>query len=309
MSSASYASFTGLAILEFPRKITTKGLVFDASFYLGLPERQSVLASLRLFNQNDEVFSDIGLYFVYTTVIIPSTLRLLLLLTLILVLKIAQMDPSIEVFTGEGSGSPYTPDEFSLVGDIQFLFYLGVPSEAGIDYRKPPYIHICGPAFDVNIPAATFSVTAEQYTGAFRDVQKAAAQNGQRVAKSLSLSTICTIQDSARYENNKKPVPYNKRFVMVAGNITGMTSVLENDKIKDSYRVDVGNVVFLGTYVAPATPATNSAAASSSTSTPASGKRAKRWSYDTPVGGLKRKNPDADDGRSSGPPSSPSPLA
>ncbi|KAF7372514.1 hypothetical protein MVEN_00113300 [Mycena venus] len=255
MSSASYASFTGLAILEFPRKITTKGLVFDASFYLGLPERQSVLASLRLFNQNDEVFSDIGLYFVYTT--------------------IAQMDPSIEVFTGEGSGSPYTPDEFSLVGDIQFLFYLGVPSEAGIDYRKPPYIHICGPAFDVNIPAATFSVTAEQYTGAFRDVQKAAAQNGQRVAKSLSLSTICTIQDSARYENNKKPVPYNKRFVMVAGNITGMTSVLENDKIKDSYRVDVGNVVFLGTYVAPATPATNSGAASSSTSTPASGKRAK----------------------------------
>ncbi|KAF7339079.1 hypothetical protein MVEN_01984300 [Mycena venus] len=287
MSSASYASFTGLAILEFPRKITTKGLVFDASFYLCLPERQSVLASLRLFNQNDEIFSDIGLYFVYTT--------------------IAQMDPSIEVFTGEGSGSPYTPDEFSLVGDIQFLFYLGVPSEAGIDYRKPPYIHICGPAFDVNIPAATFSVTAEQYTGAFRDVQKAAAKNGQTAAKSLSLSTICTIQDSARYENNKKPVPYNKRFVMVAGNITGMTSVLENDKIKDSYRVDVGNVVFLGTYVAPATPATNSAAASSSTSTPSSGKRAKRWSYDTPVDGLKRKNPDADDGRSSGPPSSSSP--
>ncbi|KAF7330326.1 hypothetical protein MVEN_02470800 [Mycena venus] len=289
MSSASYASFTGLAILEFPRKITAKGLVFDASF-----------------TSNDEIFSDIGLYFVYTTVIItpaPSNSRTYSGFE-------DRPDGSFhQVFTGEGSGSP-TPIPW---WGYSILFYLGVPSEAGIDYRKPPYIHICGPAFDVNIPAATFSVTAEQYRVLW-DVQKAAAKNGQTAASesfhfSLSFHYLILSKVPLPFyhlhhsgfrplRKQQEPVPYNKRFVMVAGNITGMTSVLENDKIKDSYRVDVGNVVFLGTYVAPATPATM--------------RGCLFVHFDAGFGeagqALVVRHPDADDGRSSGPPSSPSPL-
>ncbi|KAJ7939227.1 hypothetical protein B0H13DRAFT_1850963 [Mycena leptocephala] len=201
MSSSSYASFAALTVLENPRKIIQKNL------YLGTPEHESIVASLRYFNTKNEVFPDVGLYFVYTTV--------------------AQMDPSIEVFTGDGSGSDLTPNEFSLVGDIQF-----------------------------------------------------------------------------------KPLPFNKRFIMAAGPITGMTSTLDNGKIKESYHVDIENVVFLGTYVAPATPAANSSVPSSSTPKTTSGNRLKRWSYDTPASNLKRhKGSDAEgDGSSSAAPSSPSPL-
>ncbi|KAF8173945.1 hypothetical protein K438DRAFT_1771809 [Mycena galopus ATCC 62051] len=221
MSSSSYASFAALSILQNPRKMTSKGYVFDASFCLGLPERKSIVASLRYFNAKDEVFPELGLYFVYTTV--------------------AHMHPSIEAFTGDESGSNYEPGDFSL------LIFLGLPSETEIDYHQPPYVHICGSAFNVDVLTATYSVTAEQYTGTFRDLQK--KQTGSL------LSTVWIIPDSPRYENIKKPVPYNKHFVMVTGNITGMTSVLENDQVNDSFRISVDNVVFLGTYVPPATPA------------------------------------------------------
>ncbi|KAJ7041736.1 hypothetical protein C8F04DRAFT_1176827 [Mycena alexandri] len=292
MSSSSYASLAGLAVLENPRKITKKGLVIDATFYLGAADRQSILASLRYFNSKDEVFPEVGLYFVYTT---HS--------------KVAQMDPSVEVFTGEESGSELTPDDFALVRDIQFLFHLGHPSEAGIDYRQRPYAHICGAAFNVDVPSATFSVTADQYTGAFREMQKKTI--GAPAAKSV-FSTICTIQDSPRYENIKKPVPFNKRFIMATGLITGLTSTLDNGKVKESYHVDVENIVFLGNYVPPATPAGNSPVPSSSTMKSAPGTRLKRWSYDNlDKDPKRRKSSDAEgegDGSSSAAPSSPSPV-
>ncbi|KAJ6488786.1 hypothetical protein C8R45DRAFT_1097141 [Mycena sanguinolenta] len=282
MSTSTYASFAALAVLENPRKITAKGLVFDGSFFSGLPEPQpkSLVASLRYFNAKDEAFPELGLYFVYAT--------------------LAQMDPAIEVFTGEGSGSDMKPDDFHLVGDIQFLFHLGHPGETSIDYRQVPYVHICGPALNADQAAATFTVTAEPYTSAFRELQKKAGLKKAASGPKSLFSAACKIHDSARYDGGKKPVPFNRRFVMAAGKITGMSSTLENGKVNDTYQIAVENIVFLGNYVPPATPSVNSPVPSSSTSTTTPANRLKRWSYDTPVANsLKRQKSDADDDGSS----------
>ncbi|KAJ7437678.1 hypothetical protein B0H11DRAFT_2361419 [Mycena galericulata] len=282
---------TALAILENPRQTAGKGLVFDGSFYLGLEGHESIVASLRYFNRTDQGFPDVGLYFVYTTV--------------------AQMDPSVEVFAGTQE-EDRKAEEFSLVGDIQFLFYLGAPNEVAIDYRQRPYLHICCTAFNVDVPTATFSVMAEPYTAAFREMQKANKNATGSVAKSL-FATNCIIPDSRRYDNVKKPVPYNKRYVMVTGHLTGVTSKLDDDNIKDFYCINVENIAFLGTQVTAANTAGDSPAPAL-TPTPAStNKPHKRWSYDTPINNVKRKKVagsevDGGDGSSSAGPSSPSPA-
>lgn len=59
------------------------------------------------------------------------------------------------------------------------LFYLGHPDEVDIDTRRRPYVHICGAAFNSNEQAATFSVDADQYTSAIRELQKQAKEAGQ----------------------------------------------------------------------------------------------------------------------------------
>jgi hypothetical protein len=69
MSSSSYASLTGLTVLENPRQTTTMGLIFDANFFLGGKSTRSILASLQYFNANKTKFLDVSVYFVYATVI------------------------------------------------------------------------------------------------------------------------------------------------------------------------------------------------------------------------------------------------
>ncbi|KAJ7732050.1 hypothetical protein DFH07DRAFT_968533 [Mycena maculata] len=282
---------TALAILENPRQTVGKGLVFDGSFYLGLEGRESIVASLRYFNRTDQGFPEVGLYFVYTTV--------------------AQMDPSVEVFAGT-EPEDRKAEEYSLVGDIQFLFYLGAPDEVDIDYRQRPYLHICGAAFNVDVPTATFSVMAEPYTAAFREMQKANRNATGSVAKSL-FATNCIIPDSRRYDNVKKPVPYNKRYVMVTGHLTGVTSKLDDDNIKDFYCINVENIAFLGTQVTAANTAGDSPAPALTPTPAPTNKARKRWSYDTPINNVKRKKVAGSevgggDGSSSAGPSSPSPA-
>ncbi|KAJ7042294.1 hypothetical protein C8F04DRAFT_1252266 [Mycena alexandri] len=293
MSSASYASLVGLAVLENPRKISEKGLTlaFDATWYLGASDREAIVGSLRYFNSKSDKYPEVGLYFVYTTV--------------------SHMDLAIEVHTGGESGSELTPADYNVVGDIQFLTYLGHPAETEIDFRQRPYAHICGAAFNIDVPTATFSVTAEQYTSAFRELQKKTPG-----APKSTFSAVLTIQNSPRYEVAKKPVPYKNRFVMATGYVTGITSKFDNAKVVDSFHIDVENVAFLGMngVTQPAVPSTPALGTPGSAGKVKSGVN-KRWNFDTPVNAAKRRKTLDDDegagvGDSSGAgPSSPAPSS
>ncbi|KAJ6462015.1 hypothetical protein C8R47DRAFT_1202285 [Mycena vitilis] len=296
MSSSSYASVFALSVLENPRQTTIKGLVFDAHFYLGGPSQESTMASLRYFNGNDTSFPQVGVYFVYATV--------------------AQHDPSsgVDLLLGE---SEYNPTEYSLVGDIQFLFHLGSPEDIGLDMCQRPYVHLSGVAMNSNAQTATWTVDADQYTSAIREVQKSAKEKGEPVPRSL-FPANCIIQNSQRYTHAKKPVPFNKRYFMLAGYLTDISSKLDNSgKVNDRFCVDVENISFLGMLTPGATGGTvaDSPAASSSTSSPGGTPGpSKRWSYASVGKGKRRRmsSPGPEDA-SSGPagpssgPSSPSP--
>ncbi|KAJ7508136.1 hypothetical protein B0H11DRAFT_2271066 [Mycena galericulata] len=222
---------------------------------------------------------------------------------------------SLRYFNRTDQGFP----EVGLYFVYTTLFYLGAPDEVDIDYRQRPYLHICGAAFNVDVPTATFSVMAEPYTAAFREMQKANRNATGSVAKSL-FATNCIIPDSHRYDNVKKPVPYNKRYVMVTGHLTGVTSKLDDDNIKDFYCINVENIAFLGTQLTAANTAGDSPAPALTPTPAPTNKARKRWSYDTPINNVKRKKVagsevkgagsevDGGDGSSSAGPSSPSPA-
>ncbi|KAJ7036387.1 hypothetical protein C8F04DRAFT_1394265 [Mycena alexandri] len=221
------------------------------------------MGSLRYFNKNDTEFAPVGLYFAYITV--------------------AQLDPlsSVELFIDPDSETKYegrhwTKINYTFVGDIQFLFYLGHPDEAGLDPNQRAYVHICGVALNPNVDTATFTVDADQYTSAVRDAQKEAKANNKPLPKSF-FPTSCTIRDSPRYEHVKKPVPFNKRYVMLAGYLTDITSSLSGNTVKDTFCVDVENICFLGS----ATGGTTITPVASTPSSSSSGGSRKRWNYST----------------------------
>ncbi|KAJ7638113.1 hypothetical protein B0H17DRAFT_1149254 [Mycena rosella] len=298
MSSASYASIAGLTVMENPRSTTTKGVVFDGNFYVGTESCQSLLVLLRYFNGSGMEFSSTPtLYFVYAT--------------------IAQMDVNRELNTSKINlyQSDLEPADYSLVGDIQIIIPLGSPADLGIDPRQRAYVHLCGAVFNPNGDTATFSLDADQYTASFRETQKEAKDKHQPVPRSY-FPADCIIPDSPRYANTKKPVPFNKRFVMLTGYITGVTSTLEKT-VKERFCIDVDNIAFLGSQTAPAisgSAGASSPASFSSTSVITTVGR-KRWSYDTqtPVNnGKRRKTETSPEPAGSSSPvasgSSPSPL-
>ncbi|KAJ7367129.1 hypothetical protein DFH08DRAFT_949114 [Mycena albidolilacea] len=130
-----------------------------------------------------------------------------------------------------------------------------------------------------NADTATWSMEADQYTVAIWDIQKEAKDSGKVQLRSFFPAT-CTILDSSHYTlstKTKKPVPFDKHYVMVAGFLTDITSVLDttDSKIKDCFCIEVGNVAFLRSQVTPATGGSvKNSLTSMATPTPKQG-----WSY------------------------------
>ncbi|KAJ7077373.1 hypothetical protein B0H15DRAFT_805192 [Mycena belliarum] len=265
MTSHSYSSISGVAVLENPRQTSAKGLAFDGHLYVGGKSCQSLLMLLRYFNANDTEFPPVPtMYYIYATV--------------------AQMDTTakIELFSDDQAA------DYTLVGDIQVIIPIGPPSEVEIDSRQRAYVHLCGAASNPNMDMATFSLDIEQYTSSFRDVQKLAKEKKEKAPKSL-FAANCVIRDSPRYTYIRKPVPFNKRFVMLTGYLVDVDSTLDitGIKVKQRICVDVENIAFLGQ--APLTAGSSESDPAASTSTPAGSNGRKRWSYDTPVPDNKRR--------------------
>ncbi|KAJ7821554.1 hypothetical protein B0H14DRAFT_2599175 [Mycena olivaceomarginata] len=256
MTSASYASITGLTVLENPRKTSAKGLVFDGFFYLGTESRESIMASLRYFNANGTDFPPVGVYFLYATT------------------RSGMFNANTKIMLWSGM--------------FQFLHLIGTPDEVDFDMHQRAYVHLAGAAMNPNTDTATWSMEADQYTAAIRDIQKEAKDSGKVQPRSFFPAT-CTIPDSSRYTSStktKKPVPFNKHYVMVAGFLTDITSVLDttDSKIKDRFCIEVGNVAFLGSQITPATGGSvKNSLTSMATPTPKQG-----WSYSAGGKGKKR---------------------
>ncbi|KAJ7482768.1 hypothetical protein FB451DRAFT_1170625 [Mycena latifolia] len=290
MTSSSYASITDLTVMENPRQTTTKGFAFDANFFVGSSTCPSLLALLRFFNANNITFpTSPTLYYIYATV--------------------AKMDASagIDLFNSDLKATDY-----ALVGDIQFIIPLGVPGDLDIDTRQRPYVHLAGVALKPDFNATTFTIDSDQYTSSFREAQKVAKDKKEPVCGRSFFPADCIIHDSPRYAIIKKPIPFNRHFVMFTGYIAGISSSLENSEIKERFCIDVENVAFLGTSnLAQASTTKDSPAASSSVSTPVTASGRTHWSYDTPVAGANKRrktsSPPPTEGGSSSPPRSSSP--
>ncbi|KAJ7671026.1 hypothetical protein B0H17DRAFT_1209171 [Mycena rosella] len=260
MSSASYTSIAGLTVMENPCSTTTKGVVFDGNFYVSTESCQSLLVLLCYFNSSQRN----GISFN------PNT--------------IAQMDVNRELNTSKINlyQSDLEPADYSLVGDIQIIIPLGSPADLGIDPHQRAYVHLCGAVFNPNGDTTTFSLDADQYTVSFREAQKEAKDKHQPVPRSY-FPADCIIPDSPHYANTKKPIPFNKRFVMLTGYITGVISTLKKT-VKECFCIDLDNIAFLESQTASAISgsagASSPAALFSSTSVITAVGR-KCWSYDT----------------------------
>ncbi|KAK7046502.1 hypothetical protein R3P38DRAFT_3175781 [Favolaschia claudopus] len=264
MASSSYASLTGVIVLEKPRVVAGKTFVFDGHYYLGTDSQESILASLRYFNHSNIEFPDVGVYFTYAT--------------------IAKMDvdAGLNLFLEEGSN--VQPHDYALVGDIQILVPLGAPDEVDIDLRRRPYIHIAGAAINPDSTKATWTMDADQYNSAYREANKKLLKGAAKLRSFMPVQ--CTIPDGSRYTNSQKPVPYKGRYLMATGYLSDITNSLGNDgKINERFCIEVDNVAFLGTVAATAAKEP-----SSSASTPASAGSSKRgWSFSGSCGDKKGK--------------------
>ncbi|KAJ7203640.1 hypothetical protein GGX14DRAFT_570091 [Mycena pura] len=130
-----------------------------------------------------------------------------------------------------------------------------------------------------NTTSSSFYIGGEQYTNAYRDLAKNVSSKDS--CPKFSFSIKCTIADSPHYAGTKKPLPWNKRFVMVSGELSGITTELLSDGGPGLKKVCFSMFTTLHssgtTYVPPA----DSGTPGSSTSTPAAPR--KRWSF-TPSG-------------------------
>ncbi|KAJ7665014.1 hypothetical protein DFH06DRAFT_1186391 [Mycena polygramma] len=224
-------SGTGLNVICYfqnPSQVgQSKVWLFDAHMCVGQKE---LIARLRVFNEWDFVFGDIGLYSVNAWV--------------------ARMDDKFEL----GDGARPRKD-YALIGDVQTLIPLhemvteknddneevAVVRLPSINIDFLPYLIVTGPAFNPNKDTATFDMDIRPYLQA--------ANNGY-----ASFPLSCNIPNSGRWKSNDtKPMPFGNKPVYVAGFLTGISTF---DKIKGSahktrFAMDVIDILA----AAPSTPA------------------------------------------------------
>ncbi|KAJ6623255.1 hypothetical protein B0H10DRAFT_2182921 [Mycena sp. CBHHK59/15] len=278
MSSSSYATISALSILENPRKASPRTTVFDSLIFIGSPSLEKIQGSLRYYAEDDAAYPDAALYYI--------------------VFSVAKMEKGIKVFTDDAAEQA----EYNFVGDIKTITLITACDTTAfteIDVAQRAYVNVCGAVTRSDTNAATFTLDAEQYTSAFAEQAKHAAETGTVFTAKSVFPVIGFFPDSPRYKN-KKPVPWVKRFVSFGGYLSGVSAALEGETLFERFRVEVDNIAFLGTYTPLASTPTSTAAASGSGG--ASSSKRPRFSYTQ-----KRRRNDDDDTNGGAPTSSPSP--
>lgn len=112
-----------------------------------------------------------------------------------------------------------------------------------------PYVQVTGVATECLKEEATFEVNLEQYISCL----KSGPSTKQAVGESMKPFTtfLCHIPDSPKYKTwGSKPLPGNKRFVSVGGNLIGVDRSGNGAEVKQ-FRINVDNISFCGHYVQP----------------------------------------------------------
>lgn len=116
-------------------------------------------------------------------------------------------------------------------------------------------VHIAGTAANVKTKTATFELTAAQFISALKEGPSELNPIG-------SFPAICTIHDSPRWKNSKKPVPRENSHVYVSGFLTSMKPGVSQSERSEpqtvSFGISVESVDFMGQLTVPAEAVTPS---------------------------------------------------
>ena len=111
-----------------------------------------------------------------------------------------------------------------------------------IDPCQCAYVHISGAVNNVNKESATFKLDVEHYISAFRDLNDSNS-------KPTGIKPIApfTCGFSSRYQNRKKPVPFDRRYVSISGFLTDVTYKPNSElDIVERFMVSIDHIAFLG---------------------------------------------------------------
>ncbi|KAJ3760696.1 hypothetical protein EV360DRAFT_80905 [Lentinula raphanica] len=209
----SSAQLTGLAALGNGRVLEGRALLFDANFYVS--DGETVVASLRYFNNNDMEFEEKAMYEVRASV--------------------ARMPDGGVTIGTEESQEILEDVEYDLIGDITWLHKVTTQNP-----RQRPYLDVISTAKNVLTRDATFDLDPQQY------IQLLSKQRDDAV-----LPVRAIIPDSPRYKfvdgKSTKPVPKQNSNIAASGFLTRVLPK-ENDPNERPSRflMAVDTVTFLG---------------------------------------------------------------
>lgn len=111
-----------------------------------------------------------------------------------------------------------------------------------IDPCQRAYIHISGAVTNVNQESGTFKLDVEHYISAFRDLKDSNSKPIKPIAP-------ISCKFSSRYQNRKKPVPFNCRYVSISGFLTDITYKPHSQDVVECFMVSIDHIAFLGQQV------------------------------------------------------------
>jgi hypothetical protein len=122
------------------------------------------------------------------------------------------------------------------------LIPLGAQSNCE-DYQIDPcqraYVHVSGAVNNVHQESGTFKLDVDHYISASKDLPKDSKKPIKPIAP-------ISCEFSARYQNRKKPVPFNRRYVSVSGFLTGVTYKQNSEDTVERFIVSIEHIAFLG---------------------------------------------------------------
>lgn len=107
-----------------------------------------------------------------------------------------------------------------------------------IDPCQRAYVHVSGAVNNVHQESGTFKLDVDHYISAFKDLKDS--------KKPIKPIAPMSCEFSARYQNRKKPVPFNRRYVSVSGFLTGVTYKQNSEDIVERFIVSIEHIAFLG---------------------------------------------------------------
>lgn len=93
----------------------------------------------------------------------------------------------------------------------------------------------------VHKESETFKLDVEHYIFAFRDLN-----NSNSKPTGIKPIASFTCEFSSRYQNRKRPVPFDRRYVSISGFLTNVMHKPNSEDIVECFTVSIDHIAFLG---------------------------------------------------------------